>query len=208
MSSPAPRSSAPAARLPSLKGVHQRTSSRVEPQPANAAKPARPRKDASLSTWALYLKEILWWLETNRIPATIADFCEHAGVSRSTLRRKHPDIRERAYVYAQSSCAARSRPRPAHTESQTDRLRKAVYRECDRLTAEVAKLKRELAEEKRQNNRLRPLAEEADQRIRELRVAVDTLTYELCREDPRRGREVERMLQSFRQRTVPRKPAK
>jgi AcrR family transcriptional regulator len=180
----------------------------VEPPPANAAKPTRPRKDASLSTWALYLKQILGWLETNQIPATIADFCQHAGVSRSTLRRKYPDIRERAYAYAQSSCGARSRPRPAHTESQTDRLRKAVYRECDRLTAEVAKLKRDLAEEKRQNNRLRPLAEEADRQIRELKGAVDTLTYELCREDPRRGREVERMLQSFRQKTVPRKPAK
>lgn len=201
MSPPAPRPPKvrSTARLRSLRGVHQRAGRKEEPPSANAPKPVRPRKDASLSTWTLYLKEILWWLETNRIPATIADFCQHAGVSRSTLRRKFPDIRERAYAYSQSSCGTRSRPRPAQTESPTDRLRKEVYRECNRLTAEVAKLGRDLAEARKRINALSPVAEQADQSIRELRVAVDTLAYELCRENPRRARELDRMLQSIRE---------
>jgi AcrR family transcriptional regulator len=200
MSSRTPRAAKPTSRLPSLKGLYQKTKCAGEGRVVNS-QPERPRKGAPSTAWNQYLVEVLCWLEAGRIPATIADFCRHAGVSRSTLRRNHPDIRERAYAYAQSSCKARSRPRPPGTESPFDRVQKETYRERDRLMAEVAKLKRDLVEEKRQHSRVRPVAERASESVRELRGAVDILIYELCRENPRRAAEVERMLSVVRQRS-------
>jgi hypothetical protein len=96
----------------------------------------------------------------------------------------------------------RSRPRPAHTETPSDALRKAVYRECDRLAQENRELKRRLERAEQRVEALTPVAEQADDWIRRLQMCVDRLCSDLCQASPNRAREIVPVLKQLSDNTT------
>lgn len=171
---------------------------------AAKTKPAAPQEGAPDKAWDAYFHAILKWLRKNKIPATVGDFCAHAGVSRSKYgRRAGEEVKALVNTYSRASYPGRWRPQPPGTLSPQTGHDRRVHRERERFARENEVLRARLEKAEAEVERLRGVVAAAGEAVPQLQVLVDTLLYELCKDQPARAKEVGRIVGSVRDRTIP-----
>jgi hypothetical protein len=148
-----------------------------------------------------HIQDMLAWVAENEIACIPQEFCDHAGISRTTLKR-HEDLAELVNHYGWKTSRARMRyGSSTRTVRARERVDSRILREHGRWKVDNEKLTDQLSGAQAQIDQLRADVQRLTAYAALLENYTDVLVHELAMRDRQSGRRIGLLLQSVRDET-------